>query len=75
VSVQLHGESIDSFQVTNAQDDIRRIAIKAAQFGNEDLVEIRLVVDKTFFPALVTKGSRDPRELGIRVYHAYVDPQ
>ena len=75
VAVQLHGESIDSFQVTNALDEIRRIAIKAAQFGNEDLVEIRFVIDKTFVPALVTKGSRDTRELGFRVYHAYVDPQ
>jgi hypothetical protein len=75
VAVQLHGESIDSFQVTNAQDEIRRIAIKAAQFGNEDLVEIRFVIDKTFVPALVSKGSRDSRELGFRVYHAYVDPQ
>jgi hypothetical protein len=75
VAVQLHGETIDSFPVTNAQDEIRRIAIQAAQFGTEDLVEIRLVVDKTFVPALVTKGSHDSRELGIRVYHAYVDPQ
>jgi hypothetical protein len=75
VLVQLHGETVDSFPVTNSQDEIRRIPIQAVQFGTEDLVEIRFVVDKTFVPALVTKGSRDPRELGFRVYHAYVDPQ
>lgn len=75
VLVQLHGETVDTFQVTSAADQIRRIPIKAAQFGTDELVEVRLVADKTFVPALLGKGSRDPRELGIRVYHAYVEPQ
>ena len=74
-SVQLHGEVVDTFQVTGALEDIRRIPLKAAQFGNDDLVEVRLVVDKTFVPALAAAGNRDTRELGIRVYHAYVEPQ
>ncbi len=31
-------------------------------------------VDKTFVPALVTaSNSKDPRELGVRVFHAFVD--
>ena len=75
VSVQLHGEVVDTFQVTGALEDIRRIPLKAAQFGNDDLVEVRLVVDKTFVPAAAVAGNRDTRELGIRVYHAYVEPQ
>lgn len=75
VSVQLHGEVVDTFQLTGPQEDIRRIPLKAGQFGSDDLVEIRMVVDKTFVPALAGGGSRDPRELGIRVYHAYVEPQ
>lgn len=75
VQIQLHGETVDTFQVTAPGEQIRRIPLKAAQFGNDDLVEIRLVLDKTFVPALAGGGSRDSRELGIRVYHAYVEPQ
>lgn len=75
VSIQMHGETIDTFQVASPREDIRRIALKAAQFGSEDVVEVRLAVDKTFVPAMGKSGSRDPRELGIRVYHVYVDPQ
>jgi len=75
VTVSLHGETIDTFQVAGTQQDIRRIPIKAAQFGADDLVEIRLGLDRTFVPALAGGESRDPRDLGIRVYHAYVEPQ
>jgi len=60
VSVQLHGEVVDTFQVTSPREEIRRIRLKAAQFGNDDLVEIRLVLDKTFVPALSGGASRDP---------------
>jgi hypothetical protein len=75
VTLLLHGETIDTFQVIDTKEEIRRIAIKAAQFGNDDLVEIQIQVDRTFVPSLLGIGSRDPRELGIRVYHAYVEPQ
>jgi hypothetical protein len=75
VTLLLHGEVIDTFRLTDTKEEIRRIPIKAAQFGNDDLVEIQLQVDKTFVPSLLGIGSRDPRELGIRVYHAYVEPQ
>jgi hypothetical protein len=76
VTVRLHGEVIDTFQVASARDEIRRIPLKAAQFGADELVEIALQVDQTFVPALAAGGgSRDPRELGIRVFHAYVEPQ
>ncbi len=75
VTVLLHGEAVDTFQVPNGRDDIRRIPLKAAQFGADELVEMTLQVDKSFVPALAPGGSRDPRELGIRVFHAYVEPQ
>ena len=74
-TVSLGGEVIDTFQVSSPDEAIRKIAIKAAQFGPDDVVMIRVAVDKTFVPALVTPGSRDSRELGIRVFHAFVEPQ
>jgi hypothetical protein len=75
VTVSLGAEVIDTFQVTTADEGIRKIPITSAQFGPEEVVVIRIGVDKTFVPALVTPGSRDSRELGIRVFHAFVEPQ
>jgi len=66
---------IDTFEVSTPVEQIRRISLKAAQFGNDDMVVVRISVDKTFVPAMVTPGGRDSRELGIRVYHAFVEPE
>jgi len=36
--------------------------------------EVQISVDTTFVPMLVEgSGSKDKRELGVRVFHAYVD--
>jgi len=75
VTVSLRDEVIDTFRVATPDEDIRKVAIKAAQFGPDDVAVIRIAVDKTFVPALVKPGSRDSRELGIRVFHAFVEPQ
>jgi hypothetical protein len=75
VTVFLRDEAIDTFQVTSPDEGIRKVALKAAQFGPEDVVLMRIAVDKTFVPALAKPSSRDARELGIRVFHAFVEPQ
>jgi hypothetical protein len=52
---------------------VRKIPISGAQLGGADMVELRLVVDKTFVPALESGASSgDTRELGARVFHAFV---
>jgi hypothetical protein len=39
-------------------------------------VDLKIKVDKSYVPAVITNGAnRDPRELGIRVFHAYVQPK
>jgi len=39
-------------------------------------VELKIGVDRTFVPAVVTAGNqKDTRELGIRVFHAFVEPK
>jgi hypothetical protein len=44
--------------------------------GTAEMAELHIVVDKTFIPAQVSGGtSKDPRELGVRVFHAFVDPR
>ena len=41
-----------------------------------DMVELKLVADKTFVPALEPgSGNADSRELGARVFHAFVQPR
>jgi len=75
VSVYLRDGVVDTFQVTGTDQLIRRVSLKAAQFGEDEMVTIRIAVDKTFVPALAKAGSKDVRELGIRVFHAFVEPQ
>jgi hypothetical protein len=44
--------------------------------GDAELAELEISVDKTFKPSQVTNGvSKDPRELGVRVFHAFIDPR
>ena len=54
---------------------IRRFDIPAGRLGAGETVEMTLSVDKTFVPAGVpVLKSSDPRELGLRVFRAYVQP-
>ena len=76
VQLTVGGQPIDEFTLTPAQPLLRKVPIKAAQLGTDDMVELHVAVDKTFVPSLLpASNSRDPRELGIRVFHAYIDPR
>ena len=53
-----------------------RVEASGTLMGENDLTELQIAVDKTFIPAVVSNGARkDPRELGVRVFHAFVDPR
>jgi hypothetical protein len=75
VSLYLRDAIVDTFQVTGTDEMIRRVALTAAQFGDDEMVTLRISLDKTFVPALANTGSKDVRELGIRVFHAFVEAQ
>ena len=76
VSLVLNGKTFKTFPGDTATAVLQRIAIPAADLGTEDMVELRLDVDKTFVPAkLPNSNNTDTRELGIRVYHLFVDPK
>jgi len=47
---------------------LKALPITAAQLGTEDIAKIAIEVDKTFVP-----GGADTRDLGIRVFHAFVE--
>lgn len=75
VSVRVGDQVLDSFAL-GAKAELHRVPITAAQLGGDDKVDLKIVVDKTFVPAVVTAGSqKDTRELGIRVFHAFVEAQ
>jgi len=75
VKVTMGADTLEEFQVTPKIELLRKIPIKASQLGTADISELRITVDKTFIPAVVTKGaSKDPRELGVRVFHAFIQP-
>jgi hypothetical protein len=75
VTVRVGDQALDTFTL-GSKEDVRRIPIAASQLGADEKVELKISVDKTFVPAVVTAGGqRDQRELGVRVFHAFVEPQ
>lgn len=75
LTVRIGDLVIDSFSVGRDQI-LKKIPITRAQLGTGEMVEIRLQVDKTVIPAQRPEAkSRDPRELGVRVFHAFIEPQ
>lgn len=76
VTVSIGEEVLDRFAIATRDPVIRVVDIAAAQFGGDDMVDLVVSVDRTFVPAtLPAAGSQDRRELGVRVFHAYVGPR
>lgn len=74
IEVRIGDAVVDSFALQPAQAQLRKFPVTTAQLGTADTVEMRVVVDKTFVPATVPElKSTDPRELGVRVFRAYID--
>lgn len=71
VTVYAGDHALATFPADNSSLELRRIPITVAQLGANEMVELRIEVDRTFVPAKLP-GGRDARELGIRVYHAFV---
>jgi hypothetical protein len=74
VEVRIGPTVIDSFMLTpGAPRELRRIDIAASQLGDGDTVEVTIAADRTFVPASIPEmRSTDARELGIRVFRAFV---
>jgi hypothetical protein len=66
---------VDGFDVTSPNPTIRQTRISAPTFGEAEKVELRIDAGDSFVPSQLSNGkSGDNRELGIRVYHAYLRP-
>jgi hypothetical protein len=67
------GAPLDQFTLTPKHELLlRKIALPAATLGADDNVDLKIAVDKTFVPNHLSPTSKDPRELGVRVFHAVV---
>jgi hypothetical protein len=52
---------------------LKKVKVKAADLGNEEWVDLRLAMNQSFVPKLMTPPlNNDDRELGLLVYHLYV---
>jgi hypothetical protein len=75
VEVRAGSEVVDSFELPFGRTELRRIKLSASQLGTADTVELTVSVDRTFVPTTIAAlKSNDPRELGVRVFRAFVQP-
>jgi hypothetical protein len=70
VTIKIGETALTSFPADVKEKTLLIYPISAAQFGSGEMVEMAIELDKTFKP-----GGSDPRELGIRVYHAFIEPK
>jgi hypothetical protein len=70
VALRIGDQTISTFAADSRERKLLMFPITAAQFGAGDMTELALDVDRTF-----AAGSGDTRELGIRVFHAFVEPK
>jgi hypothetical protein len=75
VTVYCNGQPIKTLAADSSATRLERIPIDAATLGTNEMVELRIEVDPAFVPAKLPSGGRDSRELGIRVYHVFVEPR
>jgi hypothetical protein len=75
VSVAIGDAVLDTFELKSTEAVIRKIPITAAQLGTDDKIELKIDAGASFVPAtLPGSTNRDRRELGVRVFHAFVRP-
>jgi hypothetical protein len=70
VTVKVNGQPLTTFAADSKDKVLRTFPVSAQQLGDGDMTEVTVEVDRTFRP-----GGGDTRELGIRVYHAFIEPK
>ena len=75
VALAIGDRTIDTFELTSDGPMLRTISLSVADLGSNEMVDLKLQVDKTFVPAQIPGAeSGDQRELGVRVFHAFIEP-
>jgi hypothetical protein len=72
VAIWIGQNQIDSFPIEDRNQVLKKIPIPASALGEDDWVDLRIVNGQSFVPSAKGLGA-DDRELGLRVYHLYVE--
>lgn len=73
VTVQIGDQVITTIPLSATASPVLKFPITAAQLGTGEMVEMKFTADKTFVPALESSmKSGDPRELGARFFHVFI---
>ncbi len=73
LTISVGDQVLTTVALSAAVAPVRTYKVTAAQLGQGDMVEMKFTADKTFVPALdPAMKSGDPRELGVRVFHAFI---
>ncbi len=72
VSIWIGQNQIETFPIESRDAVLKKIPIPASALGNEDWVDLRIVNAQSFVPSAKGMGA-DDRELGLRVYHLYIE--
>ena len=73
LTISVGDQVLATVPLSATEAPVRTCPITAAQLGQGDMVEMKFTADKTFVPALEpAMKSGDPRELGVRVFHAFI---
>ena len=76
VELRIGDSVVDSFALPSGVRELRKVSLTPAQMGSRETVEMTLAVDKSFIPATIPQlKNADTRELGVRVFRAYVQPK
>ena len=70
VTLKVRDQVIGQFAADSKAPALKTFDLTPEQLGTADMVDLVLEVDKTFKP-----GGTDSRELGIRVFHVYIEPK
>jgi hypothetical protein len=68
ITLRLGDQTIGTFAATSKDRVLLTFPVTAAQLGAADVAELVIDVDRTFTP-----GGSDMRELGIQVFHTFVE--
>jgi hypothetical protein len=70
VALKIGDQQVGHFTADAKSPKLLTFPLTAAQLGPSDMVDLIIDADRTFKP-----GGADPRELGLRVFHAYIEPK
>lgn len=70
ITIRIGDQTIATFAADSRERKLLTFPISAAQLGAGEMTELVIEADRTFSP-----GGGDARELGLRVFHAFIEPK